>query len=156
VRTAGAIPLVWLSVAGCVGHNGPATDGAAKPKAATLAVHLAYDQAREGCRAATDRQGQTVYVDPRVEIDRTDVEIARALHSGQRSLVQVTLNRIGRQRLYALTSVHQDGARLAVFIDDKLVSAQPIYGPVADGQIYLLGVYSRAEAEEVAAALSQR
>jgi len=114
-----------------------------------------------------------VYVCPRVEIDNRDVDVARALRSGRRSLLQITLNHVGAGRLRALTEQHSSGtavvrnlygeaigllvgARLAIIIDDKLICAPPIDAPVAGGEILLLDVFSVEEAERVAAGLNQR
>jgi preprotein translocase subunit SecD len=150
------IVVLPLALSGCVASGGNARDERPVAKAATISIHLAYDEPREGLREMTDETGAQVYVSPRVELTSGDIDAVRALHSDRRSVLQIVLNRIGAQRLYALTRDNQSAARLAVLINDKLVCAQPIYGPIPDGRIYLLDVFSRQRAEELAAALNRR
>jgi preprotein translocase subunit SecD len=148
--------LALLPLAGC----GPRREGSLpqpdKPEEpAVLRIHLASDQAQPGFLEMAGLQGQKLYVAPMPEFTNADVAEVNALHSRQRSMLQIALNRPSAERLARLTSANV-GARMAVFIDDELVSAPPVTRPVVGGLIQIVGRYSREEAEKLAAALNRR
>lgn len=147
--------LLLLNLYGCSrsGDDALSSRSETPPEPASIRLHLAADQPRPGWHEMTDRSGQMVYVSPAAELTRADVLEARALHSAKRSALQIVLNRIAAQRLHRLTR-ENIGARLAIIIDDELIVAQLINAAVTRGQVHIVGVFSRAEAEQLAAALN--
>lgn len=134
-------------------NKDPSAPAEPSPEVVSIRFHLASTAPRPDYREMKAKSGEKVYVAPTAALTRMDVAHVRALHSNKRSMLQVVLNRIGAQRAYLLTRDNVE-ARLAVFIDDKLICAPPIYGPVTDGQLHVVGSFSRKEAERLAAAVN--
>jgi hypothetical protein len=175
VACACSAALVLAAVGGCTA-GGVGLEETAKPKPerrpVSFAIHLAYDEAQPGCEKMTSRRGETVYVAPRVELDRADLEIARALHSENRSMLQLVFNYTGRRALADLTraqgwqspmytppgqkSAVKAPPRLAVLIGGELVCAPYIDRAVGSGEIQIVDVFSWQESEDVAAGLNLR
>ena len=141
------------------------------PRPVTFAIHLAYDDEQPGHQRMTSRLGEQVYVAPVVELDRSDLEVARALHSQERHMLQLVFNYTGRRALEALTraavtranarpmaSDHAPTAktppRLAVLINGRLTCAPYIDRPVASGEMWIADVFSWQESEDLAAGLN--
>ena len=153
MRLAGTVLLTVL--AGCSSAGDPAARRESQPDSADLRVQLATDWPQPGFAEVPLGHLQKVYVSPAVELNNMDVVTARALHSEKRSMIQIVLNRLAADRLFQLTRDHV-GSRMAVFIDDELISAPPIYGPDASGELRIVGQFSRKRAERLAANLSNR
>jgi hypothetical protein len=153
-------------------EESPKSDGH-QVRPVSFAIHLAYDEARPGFEKMTSRLGETVYVAPAADLNRSDLEVARALHSEKRSMLQLVLNYVGRRRLEELTRANyrqavpthalpgpQQGAkappRLAVLIGGQLVCAPYIDRVVGSGEIQIADVFSWQESEDTAAGLNVR
>ena len=170
-------PAVWLAclllaLPGCAGwaRRSKPRD---PPEPADFRVQLALDVPREGYQPRTDRSGQKLYVAPDVEFDNRDLFEVRALHSQRRSMLQFNLRGFAAQRLAertrdllreraALTQREQALARqelrppheishayLAVFIDRELIGAARLDEPITDGEIRVVGDWSRSEAAKL-------
>ncbi|MFH1747823.1 MAG: hypothetical protein ABIG44_12380 [Planctomycetota bacterium] len=145
-----------LFLPGCALHNQEeVTDSDLPAKAASIRFCLANPTPQADYQTMQDMSGQTVYVSPQAALTRMDVARIRALHSPRRSMLQVVFSPAGAKRLYALTRQHA-GAHLAVIIDGELICAPPIHGPVTDGQLHIVGDFSRKQAEELAAAVNRQ
>ena len=127
--------------------------GAVEPRT-TLRFHLASTVPEEGDQQIRDEFGQPLYIAPRPVLTEKDIGSASALHSQRRSMVLLTLKTMPAARLRRLTSDHL-GWRLAIFVDDELVTSPPIKAPIADGKAYLDGDFSRARASEIARGLDR-
>ena len=158
-------------ISGCTAGNPNRQEPPLPTQPMSFAVHLAYDDARAGCEKLTSKLGETVYVAPAAELTRSDLEVARALHSEKRHMLQLVLNYSGRRALEALTRANYraaigglpgDGkereppARLAVLINGQLVGAPYVDRVVGSGEIQIIDVYSWQESEDAAAALNLR
>lgn len=165
---------VALSLAGCAATPGDGPEPVADSvKPVRLSLHLAYDEAREGCRKMQARDGHVLWVAPAAEFTQADIAAARVLRSDRQNMLQLVLRPFAARRLTALTQrecrrtrgVYRPegplievkiGAWLAVLVDGTLVCGLPIEYPVTTGEIYLVGVFSDERAEELAAALNPR
>jgi preprotein translocase subunit SecD len=70
-------------------------------------------------------------------------------------VVQIKLSPRGSQVIAKFTT-ENIGRRLAIVINNKVVSAPRLYGPILDGEMQISGRFSAKEARKLAAALSQK
>lgn len=135
--------------------TGPQSGSAPGAKAAAIRFQLASVAPVAEAREMVRPGGRKVYVLPTVALDNGDLAEVRALHSAERSMLQITLNALGAERLYSLTRGNR-GRLVAIFVDDDLIAALPIEGPVAGGQVRVIEGMTRARAEKLAEALNRR
>ena len=88
-----------------------------------------------------------------VELNNMDVVEARALFGENRNMLQIVLNQLAARRLLQITRDYA-GARLAIFIDDELIAAPPIYGADTSGELRIVGDFSRRKLDRFVAALN--
>jgi preprotein translocase subunit SecD len=143
----GAVPGCWEGASSIVAKREEA-------RPATLAVHLAVGELREGLKPIKAKEGLTLYVSAQPELTRAHLAFAQALHSERRSMLRLVFGPVGTERLYQLTAGNR-GSYLAIFINEELAAAPRIERPVETGEIYLVGVFGPDKCEELARALSR-
>ncbi|NLG42845.1 MAG: hypothetical protein GX547_06340 [Phycisphaerae bacterium] len=187
VTLACSVMLALGTVGGCAAARMNPAESAESdptPRPVTFAIHLAYDEEQPGHQLMISRLGEQVYVAPDVALNRSDLEVARALHSQERHMLQLVFNYTGRRALEALTRAAVTRAnvrpiapehglpgvpgrpasgasptaktppRLAVLINGELICAPYIDRPVVSGEIWIADVFSWQESEDLAAGLN--
>ncbi len=71
---------------------------------------------------------------------------------GQGAMIFLNFDKVGTQKFYELTRDNV-GSRLAIVIDDKVLSAPSLMSPIAGGSAQISGLASEAEARSLANAL---
>lgn len=149
VEMALALAAVTLALTGCSGRPSAAASEPQPrkpPEPARLHICLATAVAQPDLEEITDPDGLRLYLAPAAEFTNIDLADARALHSPQRSMLQIVLNRPAAIRLERLTRAHY-GHWLAAYIDDQLIATDRITRVIRDGRLNLVGPFSRAQAE---------
>lgn len=143
----------WIALAGCTSLGKPAASEARPPQPVHLRFHLASARAHENWRPVADERGQPLHVAPEPFLTEDNVWKAAAFSSQKRHLVQIELDQ-GAALLLAEVTRSNAGARLAVFINDRLIMSPIVSVPLTGGLLMLDGDFTPAEAKELARALN--
>jgi TonB family protein len=129
-------------------------DVLAQGTAGQLEIRLAEVMAGNGLTPARTQSGQTVYLHAEVIASQNDIASARVVNEGSGYSVAIELNGVAAGRMTRATSAHI-GRPLAVLLDGRLITAPVIRSPVGASAL-LTGNFSKAEADEIAAALGRQ
>jgi hypothetical protein len=116
-------------------------------------MYIASGSPREGYRVMTDERGCPVRVAPEPILTEANILSATVARGRTRGLLELGFDAAGQARLYGMTAQHV-GDRLAVLIDEKIVTSSPILRPLAWPRLRLNGEWSNAQAAELARRLA--
>ena len=101
-----------------------------------------------------DERGQRIYVGPPSDLTEADVLSAVAMHGLSQSMLRLLLTNVGSARLAELTRDNV-GRRMAILIDDRLVSSPRVLQEIDSSEAVISGDFGRNEADEIALALTR-
>ncbi len=146
-----ATALLWIS--GCETTASEASTGVEPAPPTLVRFHVAQEQTQEGFRELQDEQGVALFLEPTAALTEDHIASAALLSSGTQHIIQVEFSGLGAQLLERTTASHP-GSRLAILVNDKLVAAPRIMGTVPNGQVNIIGNFTREQAREIAFALN--
>lgn len=148
--------LAWLSKGCATGAEERAPEritwSKARPAPVRLEFHVAWDEPSASLRQVHDADGRPLYIDATPLLTEDDLIAAEALHSDQRSLVQVRFSSVGAARLQQC-SASSIGKHLAILLDDKVIASPLIQSAITRDTALISGRFTRAEAERLASRL---
>jgi preprotein translocase subunit SecD len=144
------------TVAGCAAlSESPPARAVRPPPKVTLRFHIAQDKPVRGWAPMSDDRGHPLWVGPQADLTEADVVDAQAFRGERQSMLQLRLSGMGAARLADLTRENV-GARLAIFLNDKLVSAPRILHEIGGGQAMISGDFTYEDAMQICLALQRR
>lgn len=108
----------------------------------------------EGYREFAAPGGRTVYVDPEPFLTHADVAAARLFGDGKEQFIEIEFKREGAQTLAEVTRA-QIGKLIAIFANDRLISAPLVQTAIASGRAYISGNFTPQEAQDIVDSLSK-
>lgn len=147
--------VLSLSLLGFLVAGYPLTGEEAAPHT-KIALHLAEDKPTEQCKEVTvSSTNQKVYLHPEALLTEKDVAEAKVTQTDKGvPEISVTFTKEGGKKMARLTEANQ-GKRLAIVVDGKVISAPVIRSKVADRAV-ITGNFTKAEAEKIAKEINQK
>jgi preprotein translocase subunit SecD len=99
--------------------------------------------------------GETFYVHDEAVLSNKHVESAAVSSWQGRDVVEILLTDAGSERLARFTRANV-GRRIAMLVDDVLISAPVIRAPITGGRAIIDGRFSNEEAQRVAQGMMRR
>lgn len=156
-RTAGLCMLLACLSKGCAtGAEEQAPEriswSKARPAPVRLEFHVAWDEPSANLRQVQDAEGRPLHIGATPLLTEDDIIAAEALHSADRSVVQVRFSSVGAARLQQ-SSASSIGKHLAILLDDKVIASPLIQSAITHDTALISGRFTRAEAEQLASRL---
>lgn len=123
-----------------------------------LRVHLASGERQPDMELQADERGLPVFIAPEPLATERNVDFASVADNARQHLVLLYFTPDAAERLAEATRTALRGARgaarLAVFLEDKLVMSGYLKAPIADGRLLLDGDFSARRAADIAERLN--
>lgn len=135
--------------------SGDPDDPAQKPaRTVTVEFRLASVTPVENYQQYAAPGGRTVFVAPEAFLTDADVATARLYADGKEQFIEIEFRREGAQTLAEVTRA-QIGKPIAIFANDRLISAPLVQTAIASGRAYISGNFTPQEAQDIVDSLSQ-
>ena len=99
--------------------------------------------------------GETFYLHNKVLVNQHDVESAAVVNQQGRPTVELILTSEGAKKFEELTAQNV-GKRCAMVLNGKLLSAPTIRDTISGGRAIINGIFTEAEAEDIAKGLNKK
>jgi preprotein translocase subunit SecD len=159
VRFISLTSILIVTIAGC--QKRPLAEFTPSgPPSVELEIRLASDTSGEGTTPVSDPDTKgTLHLGAAIEFTNRDIERTRVFFEPDEhfpiSRVLIRLNRDAGERLARLTK-DNEGRRLAILLDRKVVMAPIIRGEIKGGEAEISGSFSKDEAISMAKGLVGR
>ncbi len=140
--------LVFLALAGCSTTSRSDAGTTADTEDVSIRFHVATRTPQEGVAETTDEAGRKMYVAPQPFLTAYDAANISALHSRVGSVLVLRFSLAAAARLERVTRAHV-GDLIVVYVDDRLVLANPITRPLTEGVLGVDADLSRARIDEI-------
>jgi preprotein translocase subunit SecD len=129
--------------------------GCAKgPEPLTIEFRLAQLEPEDGLTEMTfAATGETYYLHDEVLLDDSDLSAAKAIDWQGETVVDLTFNEAGKQKLERVTGEHVT-KRLGMVVGGKLLSAPVINAPITQGRAVIAGRLTPEEAQRIASGIA--
>lgn len=119
----------------------------------TIEFRLAYDEPGEGLTEYVfDKTGDVFYVEKGAHISNDNIVHASSIELSHGYGVQIKFNDVGTEKFRELTG-NNIGKRIAMILDDELVSAPIVRDTITQGVAIIMGMFTADEAEDIAKGL---
>jgi preprotein translocase subunit SecD len=130
--------------------------GCTENEKVTLEFRIAEDEpAPDLTEIAFEPTGETFYLHNEVLVNQHDVESAAVMMQQGQSAVELILTSEGAEKFKELTAQNV-GKRCAMVLNGKFLSAPVIRDTILGGRAIINGIFTEAEAEDIAKGLNKK
>jgi preprotein translocase subunit SecD len=130
--------------------------GCTDNKKVKLEFHIAEDEpAADLTEMVFKPTGEIFYLHNEILVNQYDVESAAVVNQQERPAVELILTSEGAKKFEELTA-QNIGKRCAMMLNGELLSAPTIRDTISGGRAIITGIFTEAEAEDIAKGLNKK